>query len=333
MNKADRIATYYSNARELIKQNNPKLARAYVLQLLNEALEAYHASATILSKAKNAVFLERWICVSRDLYDHGITDYVLDCFGLPRERAKKAGPTLKKPAAPKPEHSPASLPDGGVDLAGLVDDAAKSQGWCAEIFAAYKTAVAEIRSSAAAKETNGTGFIISDKGYLLTNDHVVFDEDSGVYYPKVRMSLYGEKKMHKVEVLFSDRDADVALCKFDPEEVQGFTVVRRIRDYSTLLQGADCLLIGNAFGLGLAPCTGEVRFTKNEHGNLVYTVPSNPGDSGAPIFSRNGECIGINKSKTLSINGSAADAYANATPMDKIDELLEKWTKNNDIEL
>ena len=91
--------------------------------------------------------------------------------------------------------------------------------------------------------------------------------------------------------------------------------------------------IGNAFGMGLAPFTGMVRFTKNNNGNLVYTVPSSPGDSGGSVFDRFGECIGINKSKTVTVNGTAAETYANANPMDKIDELLKKWLSKNDIKL
>jgi V8-like Glu-specific endopeptidase len=83
--------------------------------------------------------------------------------------------------------------------------------------------------------------------------------------------------------------------------------------------------------MGLAPFTGVVRFTKNDNGNLVYTAPSNPGDSGGPVLNRKGECIGINKSKTLAVNNVSADSYANATPMDKINELLEKWCESNKI--
>ncbi len=54
---------------------------------------------------------------------------------------------------------------------------------------------------------------------------------------------------------------------------------------------------------------------------------------GGPVFNRKGECIGINKSKTVKVNNTVADAYANATPMDKVSEILEKWTSNNNIEL
>lgn len=336
----DKITTYYSNARELVKQNNPKAARAYVLAILNYALETYKHASKILTKAKTAVFMERWITVSRELYDKGVTDFVLKCFNLPTNHEQQLPKEEKKPikrsgnSLPKCEaKSEPSVPSGEIDITGLIDEAEKTQGWCAEVFDANRKAVVQISVSTSTHGASGTGFIISSNGYLLTNDHVVFDEQSGVYYSKVNMSFVGDKKKYKLEVLFSDKNADVALCKFNPEEVQGYTTIKRIADYSKLKQGADCLVIGNAFGMGLAPFTGIVRFTKNDSGNLVYTAPSNPGDSGGPVFDRNGDCIGINKSRTTAINNIAAEAYANATPMDTIDELLKKWTSNNGIKL
>ena len=340
MNDRDKIATYYSNARELIKQNNPKAARAYVLAILNYAVETYDHAKTILIKAKTQAFLDKWIAVSKELRTKGITDFVLKCFGLPTKQEQNLPKVTKKPIGQKPDKpkvakDPAqpSPPSDEIDIAGLIDESAKTQGWCAELFEKSKRAVVEISVSDSRAGAAGTGFIISGNGYLLTNDHVVFNENTQSYYPKAKMSFSGEKKGYKINILFSDKKADVALCSFDPAEAGEFTVIKRIPDYSQVLQGADCLVIGNAFGMGLAPFTGVVRFTKNEDGNLVYTAPSNPGDSGGPVLNRQGECIGINKSKTLAINNVSADGYVNATPMDTIEVLLRKWCSHNDIVL
>lgn len=350
----DRISTYYVNARELVKRNNPKAARAYVVAILNCALQTYQTADTILIKARTAAFMDKWIAVSRDLYDKGVTDFVLDCFGLPvanRDGTPKVSGAKPREVPPAKNNQPDGIspqpplnagaedkpftptPDGGVDFTGLIEEAAKTQGWCAEIFKNNKSAVVEISASSSGHGADGTGFIISANGYLLTNDHVVYDERTGNYYPKTRMNFVDSKKSYKINVLFSDKKADIALCSFNPAEVESFTAVRRIADYKSLLQGADCLVIGNAFGMGLAPITGMVRYTKNNKGNLVYTVPTNPGDSGGPVFNRQGECIGINKSKTVAVGGEAADGYANATPMDRIEELLKKWTEANGISL
>lgn len=344
MTDKDRIATYYFNARELVKQNNPKAARAYVLAILNYALESYQNAKSILVRVKTQLFLDKWIQVSRELYDKGVSDYVLKCFGLPTKQEQelpkiktKSGKETQMPPekeCPQDKDKPVSkgnaLPVGEIDISGLIDDSAKEQGWCAALFEKYKRAVVEINAFAGENHSNGTGFIISDKGYFLTNDHVVFDDETDTYCSKIKISFAGEKKSYKANVLFSDKKSDVALCSFNPDEVGDFSVIQRVKDYSKVAQGADCLIIGNAFGMGLSPFTGVVRFTKNDKGNLVYTAPSNPGDSGGPVLNRKGECIGINKSKTVAVKNVTADAYANATPMDKVNELLKIWCNNNE---
>lgn len=340
MNPKDMVATYYSNARELIKLNNPKAARKYVLAILNLAVKSYENASTILIKAKTQLFLDTWIAVSKELRTKGITDFVLRCFGLPTKQEQSLPKVVKKPAERKPQ-KPSNgaqptkpfLPNDEIDIAGLIDESAKTQGWCAELFEKSKNAVVEITVSGPLSNASGTGFIISPNGYLLTNDHIVFDEDNGAYYPKVAMSFAGEKKAYKIEVLFSDKKADIAFCKFNPNGAHDFKSVKIIDDYSAVKQGADCLAIGNAFGMGLSPFAGVVRFTKNDDGDLVYTAPSNPGDSGGPVFNRQGECIGVNKSKTVAVNNVSAEGYANATPMDTIKDLLEKWCGSNGINL
>lgn len=340
MGEKDKIATYYSNARELVKQNNPKAARAYVLAILNYAVETYKSASTILLKARTAAFLDKWIAVSRELYDKGITDFVLNSFNLPTNQERqlpkvecRKEPQIEKTPATRAATDEGTLPKDEIDIAGLIDETAKTQGWCADVFEKCRSAVVAISLSGSEAGAAGTGFIISKNGYLLTNDHVVYDANSQGYYAKVKMSFAGDKKNYKLNVLFSDKKTDVALCCFNPEEVGEFAVIRRISDYSQVLQGADCLVIGNAFDMGLAPFAGVVRFTKNNSGNLVYTAPSNPGDSGGPVLNRQGECIGINKSKTLTVNNVSAEGYANATPMDQIDELLKKWCSDNGIKL
>ncbi len=342
MSDIDKISTYYSKACEFVKQNNAKAARDCVLLILNSALTSYNNASSILEKAKCQAFLDKWIRASKDLYDKGVTDYVKDCFGLlekktPKQQIKKDSIEKPKAVAVSPSTEVASLkptvpmnntPSKGTDIniSGLFDVSPTSQGWCAEIFNKNKNAVVKVVSQNEKKTEKGTGFIISKKGYFLTNNHVVFDDSSKTYYRNVKISFDGGNGFYNASLLYKDINADIALCRFNPNDVANFSVIKRIPDYSKLLQGADCLVIGNAFGWGLAPFTGIVRFTKNANGNLVYTAPSNPGDSGGPVFNRQGECIGINKSKTTkTAKNENCDSYANATPMDKIDELLKKW--------
>ena len=332
MSKSDQIATYYSNARELVKRNNPKAARSYILLILNAAVESYYSAASILTQAKTAVFLDKWFAVSRDLYDKGITDYVLKCFALSSDKIKSDAVKTDVPDPKKSESSDSD--DSALDIPQFIDEIAETQGWCAKVFDANISAVVGLHVvESKLHVASGTGFIISENGYLLTNSHVVFDKESGGCHKKIYMSFLGREERYAVQVLFSDKENDVALCKFDPSGVPGFSCVKRISDYSRVMPGADCLVVGNAFGMGLAPFSGIVRFVRNDDKNLVYTAPSNPGDSGGPVFNRSGECIGINKSKIFTVNGSAAEGYANATPMDTIENLLRTWTKDGDIRI
>ena len=318
--KKNQISALFCNARECVRLGQARVARSYVLQLLDGALESYGNASTILKKAKLAAFMDHWIAVSRELYARGITDFVLESFGLP---VKKSNPHLKTPPVSVPKPAPPSIApasespraqmpsaeiprDDDIDYSGLIEETKNTQGLCAEVFEKNKFSVAEIYVTGNGKLASGTGFIISGKGYLLTNDHVVYDKTNEVYYPKISMKLYSGQKRYRLEVLFSDRKTDIALCRFDPEEVGKFASIKSIADYSSLQQGADCILIGNGFGMGLAPFSGEVRYTKDSDGNLVHTAPSNPGDSGAPVFNRQGECIGVNKSKTVKINAETA---------------------------
>ena len=309
----EKITSAYQSARMLIKSNNPQAARACVLEMLNAALEEYKASTSALTKARNAAFLERWIAVSRELYSVGITDFVLECFGL---------------YEPTPADSAAHPIKTGKNTA----SASASGDWVAVLFEKYEKAIVQIRVSSQQKGGNGTGFIISKNGYLLTNDHVVFDADAGTYYPSVKMSFIGSKrKYYKLQVLYSDSKNDVALCRFDPNEVGEFSVVKRVADFSAVKPGVACVLMGNALGQGIAPSEGIVRFPCDDHDDMTFTAHSNPGDSGAPILNRAGECIGINRAKTVSLGGEFVEAYAHAVPMNVVDALLAKWTKNGGI--
>lgn len=323
---------YISSARFLIEQGKPNEARLYVLQILNICYEIYNDSTDILLKLKTRTALKQWLIVSRELYDFGITDYVLECFDLPR---KNSLPQDKHYDSYKPATSSLS-DDSSTSMSGLIDQMQRSQtpqSWKEKVFYDNINAVVNIYGSTSNDTASGTGFIISPKGYLLTNHHVVFDENSCAYYSTLTMSFKDKNRKHKIQVLSSDKEADIALCRFNTSEVKSFSCVKRISDYSTVKQAQECMIIGNAFDYGLAPVGGVIRYSKSKSGNLVCDARANPGDSGGPVFNIFGECIGINKSRTKSIDGEQVDAFTNATPMDKIYELLNKWTKRNNIVL
>lgn len=350
MSDKDLIVTYYSNAKELVKLKNSNAAKEYVKAIINISAKHLDAEKNYIDRINAENFIRQWANVYFDLKNKGITDNVLKSFGLLKD--EKPLPLEQNADSNNSDSSSKSSNIGGINMAGLIDDVDmknieksdvkqnaelrndySSQGWCASVFENNKNAVVEISIDVGDNIVKGTGFIISKNGYILTNYHIVYDNYNECFYKKVTFSLIGNDKKYKLEPLFANKGDDIALCEFNPNEISSFSTIKCVSDYSKVLQGADCLVIGNAFGLGLAPFTGIVRFTKNYDGDLVYSAPANPGDSGAPVLNRFGQCIGINKSITSKIDGVKADGYSNATPMDKINKFLDKFCSANGIVL
>jgi serine protease Do len=137
----------------------------------------------------------------------------------------------------------------------------------------------------------GSGFIISKDGYILTNNHVVEDAD----VIKVTLS---DKRDFEAKVIGTDPQTDVALLKIeDPKNLP----VLPLGDSSNLEPGEWVIAIGNPFGLsqtvtvGVVSATGRSSVGINEYENFIQTDAAiNPGNSGGPLINGRGEVVGIN---------------------------------------
>ena len=310
--------TAYKNAKLLVLLNKPQIAREYIIACMSIMREIYKSTNGVIERAKLYARICEFKNISASLFDSGVTADIKSWFGI------STCDTSKKNTEAN------STPIDKIIIDDTVD-------WAADVFAKYSKSVVIISAKSQGVLFSGTGFIISDKGYVLTNDHIVFDENRCEYFKKIIMRMQGDKKDVLLEVIDSDKKSDVAICRFDAKQVEETFAVTRVSDYSTVLPGLSVLVIGNGLSMGLAPFTGIVKFPHDKYGNLVTTVPSNHGDSGGPVFNRKGECIGINKSITVSVSRGMstmdAQGITNATPMDKVGELLDKWCKHHNIEL
>ncbi len=310
--------TAYKNAKLLAKRNEALLARDYIITCMEIMGELYKMADSIMERAKLYAHICEFKKISALIFEEGISSNVKTWFGISEGGGNKRADTGDSSQIEK------TMEDNSVN-------------WAADIFAKYSSSVVIVTAKSGSIISNGTGFIISEKGYLLTNDHVVFDESRCEYYKKITIKVNGSKESVPIEVISSDKKSDVALCHFDTSLVKDISPVKRIPDYSKLLSGYAVVVIGNGLSMGLAPLTGTVKLPHDDAGNLVTTVPSNHGDSGGPVFNSKGECVGINKSITVSVTRGTStvetQGITNATPMDKIEELLDKWCKQNAIEL
>ena len=135
----------------------------------------------------------------------------------------------------------------------------------------------------------GSGFIVSQDGYILTNAHVVDAADEIV----VRLT---DKREFKAKVIGADKRTDVALLKI---EAQGLPAVR-MGDPSALRVGEWVLAIGSPFGFdnsvtaGIVSAKGRSLPQENYVPFIQTDVAINPGNSGGPLFNMNGDVVGIN---------------------------------------
>ncbi len=135
----------------------------------------------------------------------------------------------------------------------------------------------------------GSGFIVSGDGTILTNAHVVEDAD------EVTVKL-NDKREFKAKVLGADKTSDVAVLKI---EAQNLPTVRVGTSAQTQV-GEWVLAIGSPFGFESSASAGIVSAKSRSLPDGSYVpfiqtdVAVNPGNSGGPLFNMNGEVIGIN---------------------------------------
>ena len=163
----------------------------------------------------------------------------------------------------------------------------------------------------------GSGIIISNDGYIITNLHVIegtriveVEMDSGQVYPA---SLIG-----------FDQRSDLAVIKINPEvDLKPIEV----SNSASVQVGDQVIAIGNAFGLGKTFTSGIISATGRDYGNpyleLIQTDAAiNPGNSGGALINHKGNLIGMN-TKIFSKTGSYA-GIGFALPANKMIEVASE---------
>lgn len=135
----------------------------------------------------------------------------------------------------------------------------------------------------------GSGFIISDDGYVITNAHVVNDAVD------IRVGLQDQRE-YEATLVGSDKASDIALLKLDAKDLP----VVRIGDSEKLKVGEWVLAIGSPFGFEHTATQGIVSALSRSLPSDSYVpfiqtdVAVNPGNSGGPLFNTDGEVVGVN---------------------------------------
>lgn len=159
-------------------------------------------------------------------------------------------------------------------------------------------------------EAKGSGVVISDKGYIATNNHVI----SGAQQIQVTLA---NGAMYSAQVVGTDTTTDLAVLKLDnpPSDLK----VAEFADSDNLAVGEAVMAIGNPLGYDDTATTGivsalnrPVTVTDDDNNAIVTNAVQidaaiNPGNSGGPTFNAAGQVIGINSSiaSTASSSGTA----------------------------
>jgi len=169
---------------------------------------------------------------------------------------------------------------------------------------------------------SASGFVINDKGYIITNYHVV----SGV--EKLEVFLPNDKKSYNATFVDGDESNDIAIIKIETtKELKPLP----LGNSDELEVGKKVMAIGNPFGLDGTLTTGIVSYLNrnltNEEGtelkNLIQTdTAMNPGNSGGPLLNSKGEVVGINTAIFSTTGGNIGIGFS--IPVNKIKEVLKK---------
>ncbi len=174
------------------------------------------------------------------------------------------------------------------------------------------------------KQSFGSGFIISQDGYVLTNNHVVQGAD------KVTVRLSDRSEID-AEVVGSDERSDVALLKIDGKNLPAL----KIGDPSQLKVGEWVLAIGSPFGFEYSVTAGIVSakarsLPRDSYVPFIQTdVAINPGNSGGPLLNLKGEVIGINSQIYSRSGGFMGLSFA--IPIDVAMEVADQLKANGHV--
>ena len=205
----------------------------------------------------------------------------------------------------------------------------------AEVYAANANSVVSINTTISGgtnifgqtteSASAGSGFILTQDGYIVTNYHVVKDANT------IKITLYNGDT-YDATYIGGDEDYDIAVIKIEASGLQPVT----LGDSESLNVGDRVLAIGNPLGELTFSMSGgmvsSVNRTINVSGtpfNMIQTDASiNPGNSGGPLFNQYGEVVGIVSAKYSSYASQSVEGLGFAIPINDVSAMIEDIMTN-----
>lgn len=183
---------------------------------------------------------------------------------------------------------------------------------------------------------SGSGVILSEDGYILTNNHVISSADSSSFYQvsdakSIKVKIYGDDTEYSAEIIGTDSQTDLAVLKIDKT---GLTPAE-LGDSSSVQIGEFVLAIGNPYNLDYSVTAGIISALNREMTveNTTYNVIQadcaiNSGNSGGALVNSKGEVIGIT---TLKLAGDGIEGVSFAIPVNETVPIYKKLIEKGKI--
>ena len=183
----------------------------------------------------------------------------------------------------------------------------------------------------------GSGIIISEDGYILTNNHVINSTSSSSYYEigsanKVTVYLYNDTTEYSATVVGTDAETDLAVIKIDKTGLPA----AELGDSDTVQVGEFSMAIGNPLGMQSSVTGGlisalnrEVTDSDGKTYKLIQTDAAiNSGNSGGALVNSQGQVIGIN---TLKVSATGVEGMGFAIPINSAKPIFEQLIQYNKV--
>ena len=192
-------------------------------------------------------------------------------------------------------------------------------------------------SSSTTVEAEGSGIIISEDGYILTNNHVINSSSTSSYYKigeanKVEVYLYNDETPYEAKVVGTDEQTDLAVIKIDKKGL----IAAELGNSDNVQVGEFAMAVGNPLGMQSSVTSGmisainrEVTDSDGKTYKLIQTDAAiNSGNSGGALVDSNGKVIGVN---TLKVSATGVEGMGFAIPINSAKPIYEDLIQYNKV--
>lgn len=260
------------------------------------------------------------------------------CFGIKPIRNNLLGIENKEVIAIENSSSSNSLNDTVVSLANYNDTAI---GVAKKVLPSIVSIEVDYNINSffgsSKSQASGSGVIISNDGYILTNNHIINSSSNSSYYQieeatALRVYLYNDETPYDAEIVGTDSQTDLAVIKISADNL----TAAELGDSDSVQVGEFAMAIGSPLGMKSSVASGivsalnrEVTDSTQKTYTLIQTDAAiNSGNSGGALVNSKGQVIGIN---TLKIAATGVESMGFAIPINSCKPIYQDLIQYNKV--